>query len=198
MKRFSSRPQRPGQSQARRNRHTAPDGRVARLSESELYERLETAREPLLLILDGVQDPHNLGACLRTADASGAMAVVTPKHHACSVTETVSRIACGAAEHVPVVAVTNLARAMQTIRDKGVRIVGTADEADQDLYACDLSGPLALVMGAEGEGMRRLTGENCDELIRIPMMGHVECLNVSTATAVCLFEAVRQRTAGSA
>lgn len=145
-------------------------------------------------MLDGVQDPHNLGACLRTCDGAGVLAVVTPKNHSCPVTETVVRIACGAAAHIPVVSVMNLARCLERLRDDcGLRLVGTADQATGGLYDADLTGPLALVMGGEETGLRRLTMENCDELIRIPMRGEVPCLNVSSATAVCLFEAVRQR-----
>ncbi len=153
--------------------------------------------EPFLLVLDGVQDPHNLGACLRSAEGAGVHAVIVPRHKASPVTETVVRISCGGAEHVPVVSVGNMARFLTRLREEfAIRVVGTADETDVDLYECDLTGPLALVMGAEGEGMRRLTKENCDELIRIPMAGLVECLNVSNAAAVCLYESVRQREFG--
>ena len=150
--------------------------------------------EPFLLVLDGVQDPHNLGACLRSAEGAGVQAVVVPRHKASPVTDTVVRISCGGAEHVPVIAVANMARFLTRLREEyGVRVVGTADQTDRGLHDCDLTGPLAIVLGAEGEGMRRLTRENCDELVRIPMAGHVECLNVSNAAAVCLFESVRQR-----
>lgn len=182
--------------EARANVHSSEIRRVARLDEEALCGFLENPGEeiPFLLVLDGVQDPHNLGACIRTAEGAGVHAVVTPRHKASPVTETVVRISCGGAEFVPVVSVANMARFLKRIREEyGVRAVGTADATDQELYDCDLVGPLAVVLGAEGEGMRRLTMENCDDLIRIPMAGEVECLNVSNAAAVCLFEAVRQR-----
>ena len=184
-----------GAPQGRANRHAGPPGQsLARLSEEELYRLAGETPDILLLILDGVQDPHNLGACLRTADGAGVAAIVTPRHQSAPVTETVVRIACGGAESVPVVQVANLARCMETLRDDlGIRIVGTSDRAVVDLYECDLTGPLAFAMGSEEKGIRRLTEENCDELVRIPMMGGVECLNVSNATAVCLYESVRQR-----
>ncbi|MEO0416938.1 MAG: 23S rRNA (guanosine(2251)-2'-O)-methyltransferase RlmB [Verrucomicrobiota bacterium] len=167
---------------------------MAKLSEEGLYAKLASEPDPLLLILDGVQDPHNLGACLRSADAAGAVAVVVPKHKSAHVTETVVRISCGGAEAVPVVSVANMARFLEHIRGElGFRVVGTADLATQDLYECEMTGALAIAMGSEEKGMRRLTTENCDELIRIPMLGSVPCLNVSNAAAVCLFEAVRQR-----
>jgi 23S rRNA (guanosine2251-2'-O)-methyltransferase len=190
-----SRPRPPHRHEARANRHSqSPPGGIARLMEDDLYELIAATKSPLLLILDGVQDPHNLGACLRSADGAGVLAVIAPKDRAVPVTETVIRIACGAAESVPVVAVTNLARCLERLRDDlGVKVVGTSDRAAGDLYACDLTGPLALALGSEEKGLRRLTEENCDELVRIPMLGAVECLNVSNATAVCLFEAVRQR-----
>ncbi len=178
---------------ARDNKHADLSGEVPRVSEEELYARLPALLAPLVLILDGIEDPHNLGACLRSADAAGAHAVIAPKHHAASMTETVRRIACGGAESVPFVQVTNLARSMRKLKDAGLWLVGTADEADQLLYETDLSGPVGIVLGAEGKGMRRLTTENCDFLARIPMHGSVECLNVSVAAGVCLFEAVRQR-----
>ncbi|MEM9281903.1 MAG: 23S rRNA (guanosine(2251)-2'-O)-methyltransferase RlmB [Verrucomicrobiota bacterium] len=182
--------------EARANVHSSGIQKVARLTEESLYDFLENPEsgDPFLLILDGVQDPHNLGACLRSAEGAGVHAVVVPRHKASSVTETVVRISCGGAEHVPVVAVGNMARFLNRIREEySMRVVGTADGATQDVFACDLTGSLAVVLGAEGEGMRRLTRENCDELIRIPMAGTVECLNVSNAAAVCLFESVRQR-----
>ena len=150
---------------------------------------------PWLLILENVTDPHNLGACLRTADAVGVQAVVVPKDKSASLSPTVRKVACGAAETVPLVRVTNLARFMRTIRDDGVWLIGTAGEADNTLYQADFTGPVALVMGAEGKGMRRLTREHCDLLINIPMLGHVDSLNVSVATGVCLYEALRQRLA---
>jgi 23S rRNA (guanosine2251-2'-O)-methyltransferase len=140
-----------------------------------------------------VTDPHNLGACLRNADAAGVIAVVVPKDRSAALNATVSKVACGAAETVPLVRVTNLARSMRNMQEKGIWFVGTAGEAAQDLYRSKLTGPLAIVMGAEGDGMRRLTRETCDELIKIPMAGSVSSLNVSVASGICLFEAVRQR-----
>jgi len=150
---------------------------------------------PFLLILDGVTDPHNLGACLRTADAVGVQAVIVPKDKSASLSPTVRKVACGAAETVPLVRVTNLARFMRLLREDGVWLIGTAGESHNTLYQADFKGPVALVMGAEGKGMRRLTREHCDLLINISMQGQVESLNVSVATGVCLFEALRQRLA---
>jgi 23S rRNA (guanosine2251-2'-O)-methyltransferase len=147
----------------------------------------------LVLALDGVTDPHNLGACLRTADGAGAHAVIAPKDHAVGLNATVSKVASGAAETVPYLMVTNLARALGELKDRGVRVVGTSDDAPRTLYEADLRGPIALVLGAEGSGLRQLTRRTCDELVRIPMHGAVESLNVSVATALCLYEAVRQR-----
>ncbi len=191
-----SRPSSGGSHTARQNQHSASGSRLAELSESGLYELAANQADALFLILDGVQDPHNLGACLRSADGAGVDAIITPKNKAAKITDTVRRIACGAASHVPVVAVGNLARCMSKLRDDHqIRIVGTSDQATIDLYDTKLTGPLAITLGAEENGMRRLTSEQCDELIRIPMSGKVECLNVSAATAVCLFEAVRQRRA---
>ncbi len=148
---------------------------------------------PLLLVLDGVQDPHNLGACLRTADAAGVHALIAPRDHAVGLTPVVRKVASGAAGRVPYVQVTNLARTLRQLRDKGVWLIGTAGEAKQNLYSADLKGPLALVMGGEGKGMRRLTRECCDLLVHLPMRGVVESLNVSVATGVVLYEALRQR-----
>lgn len=150
---------------------------------------------PLLLVLDGVTDPHNLGACLRTADAAGVAAVIAPKDKSAPLNATVAKVACGAAEVMPYIQVTNLARTLQSLQQRGIWITGTAGEATQSLYQADMTGPQALVMGAEGKGMRRLTRENCDQLVNIPMAGEVSSLNVSVATGVCLFEVVRQRTA---
>ena len=168
---------------------------VARLP-VHIDDVLETLQEPaLLLILDGITDPHNLGACLRVADAMGVHAVIAPKDRAVGVTATVSKVASGAAETVPYIAVTNLARAMRELKEHGVWMVGADERAEQDLYAARLSGPLAWVLGAEGEGMRRLTREHCDELVRIPMLGSVESLNVSVSAGICLGETRRQRQA---
>jgi 23S rRNA (guanosine2251-2'-O)-methyltransferase len=148
---------------------------------------------PLVLVLDGVTDPHNLGACLRVADGAGAHAVVAPRDHAVGINATVAKVASGAAETVPYLMVTNLARTLGELKERGIRIVGTSDDAPRALYDADLAGPLALVLGAEGKGMRQLTRKTCDELVRIPMQGAVESLNVSVAAGVCLYEARRQR-----
>jgi 23S rRNA (guanosine2251-2'-O)-methyltransferase len=162
--------------------------------EHDLIEALaQVAEDPLLLILDGVTDPHNLGACLRTADAAGAHAVLIPKDRAAAVDGVARKVAAGAAEFVPVASVTNLARAIDMLKERGIWVVGTDGEALQTLYGSDLNRPLALVLGAEGGGMRRLTRERCDFLVRIPMAGQVESLNVSVAAGVALFEARRQR-----
>ena len=164
--------------------------------EHDLLESLsQAAADPLLLILDGVTDPHNLGACLRTADAAGVHAVLIPKDRAATVDGVVRKVAAGAAEFVPVASVTNLARTIDLLKERGIWVVGTDGEAPQTLYGADLKRPLALVLGAEGAGMRRLTRERCDFLVRIPMAGQVESLNVSVAAGVALFEARRQRLA---
>ena len=183
--------------EARENRHVKETEKAApALDEDDLMEIVAGQAVPFVLILDCVQDPHNLGAILRTADAAGVHAVVAPKDKAVGITETVRRISVGAADHVPFAQVTNLARTMEKLKEAGVWIVGTSDHASsKSLYELDLKGPLAIVMGAEEKGMRRLTEENCDFLVSIPMAGRVECLNVSVATGVCLFEAVRQRAA---
>lgn len=177
------------------NRFDKPPTRtvVKALDEGALQDILEAHPQGLYLVLDCVQDPHNLGAILRTADGAGVAAVITPKDKSVGITETVLRVSVGAAEKVPFVQVTNLARTMKAMKDAGIWFVGTSDHGDRDLYDMDFKGGIALVMGAEGDGMRRLTEENCDFLIRIPMYGSVPCLNVSVATGVCLYEAVRQR-----
>ncbi len=163
-------------------------------TEDELFQILDNLDvPPFLLILDGIQDPHNLGACLRTAAAAGIHAVIAPKDRAVSITDTVIQIASGGAESVPFIQVTNLSRTMAELKEKGVWFVGTSDQATQTIYDIDLKGPIAIVLGAEGKGMRRLTSEGCDFLAYIPMSGLVDCLNVSVACGVCLFEAVRQR-----
>lgn len=191
----SSGPQKEHGRQARENRHAQPVEKCApALDEDELMEIVASHPTPFVLILDCVQDPHNLGAILRTADAAGVHAVVAPKDKAVGITETVRRISVGAADHVPFAQVTNLARAMEKLKAAGLWLVGTSDHAKaKSIYDLDLRGPIAIVMGAEDKGMRRLTEENCDFLASIPMAGKVECLNVSVATGVCLFEAVRQR-----
>jgi len=175
-------------------------GVVAESAASEVWDEAslmkllyELQAPPLLLILDGVTDPHNLGACLRSADGAGAHAVIAPKDKACSLTGTVRKVASGAAESVPFVQVTNLARTLKKLKDLGIWLVGTTGNADQNLYETDLKGPLGIVMGAEGQGMRRLTSEACDFLVSLPMQGKVESLNVSVTTGICLYEALRQR-----
>ncbi|TSE31920.1 23S rRNA (guanosine(2251)-2'-O)-methyltransferase RlmB [Tepidimonas taiwanensis] len=157
----------------------------------------QRADPPLLLVLDGVTDPHNLGACLRVADGAGAHAVVAPKDQSCGLNATVAKVASGAAETVPYFMVTNLARTLQSLKDRGLWIVGTSDDAPRSLYQYDWRGPVALVMGAEGKGIRPLVRRTCDELVSIPMRGAVESLNVSVASAVCLYELVRQRLAAA-
>ncbi len=167
---------------------------TAALNETALFTQLDALTStPLLLCLDGVQDPHNLGACLRTADAAGVQAVIAPKDRACSLTATVSKVASGAAEVVPFYAVTNLARCLREIQQQGIWCIGLAGEAEFSYFDQKLTGPLAIVMGAEGKGLRRLTRETCDELTHIPMLGSVSSLNVSVTAGVALFEAVRQR-----
>lgn len=178
----------------RKSKHVSREKSAFVKSEIELFKILDNLNEPpFLLILDGVQDPHNLGACLRTADAAGVHAVIAPKDRAVSITDTVVQVASGAAENVPFIQVTNLARIMEELKEKGIWFVGTSDQSKESIYQIDLRGPLCVVLGAEGKGMRRLTSENCDFLSYIPMQGSVDCLNVSVACGVCLFEAVRQR-----
>jgi 23S rRNA (guanosine2251-2'-O)-methyltransferase len=150
--------------------------------------------DPLLLVLDGVTDPHNLGACLRTADAAGAHAVVIPKDRAATVDGVARKVAAGAAEFIPVASVTNLARTLDVLKERSIWVVGTDGEAEKSLFLADLKRPLALVLGAEGSGMRRLTRDKCDFLVRIPMAGHMQSLNVSVAAGIALFEVLRQRT----
>jgi 23S rRNA (guanosine2251-2'-O)-methyltransferase len=177
-------------------RHQGVAARVSVVAQprdiDEVFDRISGAA--LILVLDGVQDPHNLGACLRVADAMGVHAVMAPKDRAVGITPTVSKVACGAAETVPYIAVTNLARALRDLKDRGLWIIGAEQGADEtDLFEADLTGALAWVFGAEGEGMRRLTREHCDKLVRIPMVGTVESLNVSVASGICLAETCRQR-----
>lgn len=169
---------------------------AAALGEGALDELLDKmAPPPFLLVLDGVQDPHNLGACLRTADAAGVNAVIVPRDRAAGLSPTVRKVASGAAESVPLIQVVNLSRTLRWLKERDVWIVGTDDQAPKTIYDSDLRGPLALVLGAEGAGLRRLTKENCDALVGIPMQGVVESLNVSVAAGVVLFEAKRQRVA---
>lgn len=163
-------------------------------TEKAFLKKIEEAREPLLiLVLDGITDPHNLGACLRSADAAGVFAVVVPKDKSADLGPTTRKVACGAAEVVPFVRVTNISRTLKALQERGLWLYGTAGESDKTLYESDLTGSLALVMGAEGAGLRRLTREQCDFLVKLPMAGSVSSLNVSVATGVCLFEVVRQR-----
>jgi 23S rRNA (guanosine2251-2'-O)-methyltransferase len=174
-------------------------GVIARVQSTRIYDErdleslIEAAAKPLLLILDGVQDPHNLGACLRSAAAAGATAVIVPKDRAATLTPTARKVAAGGAERVPLVRVTNLARCMKELQAAGIWIVGLAGEAEASLYSVDLKGPMAIAMGGEGEGLRRLTREHCDYLAKIPMASGMESLNVSVAAGISLFEALRQR-----
>jgi 23S rRNA (guanosine2251-2'-O)-methyltransferase len=176
-------------------RHQGVVAKAGELSLARNLDELLDAIEgpPLLLVLDGVTDPHNLGACLRVADGVGAHAVIVPKDRAVGLTTTVAKVASGAAETVPYITVTNLARTLRELKERDIWLVGTTDDAEKGLYEADFTGPTALVMGSEGEGMRRLTRETCDFLISVPMFGSVESLNVSVASGVCLYEARRQR-----
>ncbi len=167
---------------------------MAMRAEPQLESFLENLPAlPLLLVLDGVQDPHNLGACLRSADAAGAHGVIVPREHTAPLSAVARRAASGAAESIPVFQVVNLARCLRQLKDAGLWLVGATHDADIDIYHADLKGPTALVLGGEGKGLRRLTREHCDVLARIPMAGSVSSLNVSVAAGICLFEAVRQR-----
>ena len=175
--------------------HQGVAARVEPLAQTHSLDDLLDSIEgpPLLLVLDGVTDPHNLGACLRVADGAGAHAVIAPKDHAVGVNATVAKVASGAAETVPYFMVTNLARTLNELKERSIWCIGTSDGTSKTIYQADLKTPVALVMGAEGEGMRQLTRKTCDELVGIPMRGAVESLNVSVASGVCLYEALRQR-----
>ncbi len=164
-----------------------------RYSEADLPDLIAAAPQPLIVFLDEVQDPHNLGAILRTCDATGAQAIVIPKHQSVGVTPVVRKVASGAAETIPVIAVNNLARAMETAKEAGLWLVGLAGETERVLFEQDLTGPIGLVLGAEGKGLRRLTREHCDFICALPMVGSVESLNVSVAAGVALYETLRQR-----
>ncbi len=181
------------------SRHQGVVARVDALALSHSIDDTLDAVEgpPLLLVLDGVTDPHNLGACLRVADGAGVHAVVAPKDHAVGLNATVAKVASGAADTVPYFMVTNLARTLGELKERDIRIVGTSDDAEQTLYDLDLTGPIAFVLGAEDSGMRQLTRRHCDVLVRLPMRGAVESLNVSVASGICLYEALRQREAAS-
>lgn len=159
----------------------------------DLLDQIEPIESPLILVLDGVTDPHNLGACLRVADGAGVHAVIAPKDHAVGINATVAKVASGAAETVPYFMVTNLARTLNELKERNIWVIGTSGDAPKTLYQVDLKGPVALVLGAEGPGMRQLTRKTCDELVSIPMCGGVDSLNVSVASGVCLYEARRQR-----
>ncbi len=172
-----------------RRKVTATDSKIDLASVLEM----DDGGKALFLVLDGVQDPHNLGACLRTADAVGVRAVILPKDRAVGLNETVRKVACGAAENTPVIHVTNLSRALREMQDAGIWVIGTADEAENTIYEEDLTSSIALVMGSEGQGLRQNTRKHCDKLVNIPMAGVVESLNVSVAAGVCLYEAGRQR-----
>ncbi len=169
------------------------DELLENLEEAQAALPLEQRTAPLLLVLDGVTDPHNLGACLRVADGAGAHAVIAPKDHAAGINATVAKVASGAADTVPYFMVTNLARTLNELKERAIWVIGTSDTATRSVYQADLRQPVALVLGAEGSGMRQLTAKTCDELVRIPMHGAVESLNVSVASGVCLYEALRQR-----
>ncbi|MCK5889475.1 MAG: 23S rRNA (guanosine(2251)-2'-O)-methyltransferase RlmB [Methylococcales bacterium] len=163
-------------------------------SEDELKHRVKTMEEvPFFLVLDQVQDPHNLGACLRTADAAGVQGIIITKDNASGITPTVCKVACGAAETVPVYQVTNLARTLRWLKDQNIWLMGTSGETEQSIFSADLTLPLAIIMGTEGTGMRRLTEQQCDFLVKIPMVGQVESLNVSVAAGVMIYEAFKQR-----
>jgi 23S rRNA (guanosine2251-2'-O)-methyltransferase len=181
-------------------RHQGVVARVEVVKRSHSLDDLLDGVEgtPLLLVLDGVTDPHNLGACLRVADGAGAHAVIAPKDHAVGVNATVAKVASGAAETVPYFMVTNLARTLTELKERDITVIGTSDDAEDSIYDVDLSGPVALVLGAEGPGMRQLTRKTCDKLVHIPMRGAVESLNVSVAAAVCLYEVLRQRESAEA
>lgn len=178
-------------------RHQGVVAKAGELSLARNLDELLDAIEgpPLLLVLDGITDPHNLGACLRVADGAGAHAVIAPKDRAVGLNATAAKVASGAAETVPYITVTNLARTLRELKERDIWLIGTSDEAEKNLYQADFSGPAAIVMGSEGEGMRRLTRDTCDMLVSIPMFGSVESLNVSVASGVTLFEARRQRMA---
>jgi 23S rRNA (guanosine2251-2'-O)-methyltransferase len=170
----------------------------ARHSLDDILDEVAGGLPPLVLALDGVTDPHNLGACLRVADGAGVQVVLAPKDHAVGLNATVAKVASGAAETVPYLMVTNLARALVELKERAVTVVGASDDAERTIYDLDLRGPVALVLGAEGRGLRQLTRNTCDVLVRIPMAGAVESLNVSVAAGVCLYEVVRQRAAAPA
>ncbi|MBC2602401.1 23S rRNA (guanosine(2251)-2'-O)-methyltransferase RlmB [Puniceicoccus vermicola] len=163
------------------------------VDEPDLFRLLESTENPFVLVLDGVQDPHNLGACLRTCSGAGVTAVIAPKKGACGITDTVRDISCGGTEDVPFLQVRNLSQTLRNLQEMGIRLVATADEAEESLYEVDLTGPVGIILGSEGWGVRKKIADNSDHRVSIPMQGSVDCLNVSVSTGVCLYEAVRQR-----
>ncbi len=177
----------------RQNKHASTHVPVKTYDEYDIEDILSKVSKPFILVLDCVQDPHNLGACIRTANAVGAHLVIIPYDKASPITETVTKIACGAAHKTPIARVTNISRTLDLLHDLDICVIGTSDRTNTTIYEQDLNIPLALVLGAEGMGIRKLTGDKCDHIVKIPMHGDVECLNVSVATGVCLFEASRQR-----
>jgi 23S rRNA (guanosine2251-2'-O)-methyltransferase len=179
--------------QGRENAHFGDRVAIEPMDEKQFLAKLRETDDPFVLVIDGVQDPHNLGACLRSADAAGVDFVVAPQKHTVGLTETVRRIACGGADRVPYIQVQNLNRTLEKMKEIGLWIVGTGDQESQLLYEVDMKGPLAIVLGREDLGVRKAIADKCDFLVKIPMLGHVDCLNLSVATGVCLFEAVRQR-----
>lgn len=162
-------------------------------TEDDLFDLIDSKPSPLLLILEGVQDPHNLGACLRTASGAGVDAVIAPVKGSCGITDTVKDIACGGADEVPFLKVKNIGNLIRKLKDKGIQVIGTSDRGNALLYEINLNQPTAFILGSEGWGLRKITGELCDALIKIPMAGKVDCLNVSVSAGVCLYESVRQR-----
>lgn len=188
-----------GRGEPRRDRRTHADlgAALSTLDEEEALAFVENAAEaPFVLVLDQVQDPRNLGACLRSADGAGVNLVVIPKDRSAGLTDVARHVAAGAAENLAIARARNLARFLRELAERGLRLVGASDRAETSLYDIDLTGPLALVLGAEGSGLRRLTADCCDDLAHLPMKGAVDCLNVSVAAGVCLFEAARQRAGG--
>jgi len=174
-------------------RHSAVGVVIHLENEDDLFDLIERTENPLLLVLEGVQDPHNLGACLRTASGAGVTAVIAPQKGACGITPTVRDISCGGADEVPFLKVKNIGMVLRKFSDVGIQIIGTSDRGQGQLYEMQLTGPTAFVLGSEGWGLRKVTGDLCNHLVSIPMAGKVDCLNVSVSTAVCLYEAVRQR-----
>lgn len=174
-------------------RHSALAAVVHIEDENDLFDLIERTENPLILVLEGVQDPHNLGACLRTASGAGVTAVVAPTKGACGITPTVRDISCGGADDTPFLKVKNIGMLLRKFQEKRIQIVGTSDRGEGDLYSIDFDQPTALVLGSEGWGLRKVTGDLCDHLVSIPMAGKVDCLNVSVSAGVCLYEAVRQR-----